>query len=174
MRGKVLKLLNLMLVVRITPAGAGKSKRADSFPLVPEDHPRRCGEKCKLVYCHAENGGITPAGAGKSLHTCPGFFPAKDHPRRCGEKPRAGRKPGRTGGSPPQVRGKADGQTIQVIYRRITPAGAGKSPGRRSWTAGCRDHPRRCGEKWLKVRLLTAILGSPPQVRGKGVCGKYR
>ena len=34
----------------------------------------------------------------------------------------------------------------------------------------CRDHPRRCGENHCGLYLLTTLLGSPPQVRGKLYC----
>ena len=30
-----------------------------------------------------------------------------------------------------------------------------------------KDHPRRCGEKLMKIPRYAEIRGSPPQVRGK-------
>ena len=73
--------------VRITPAGAGKSRTKTEIGGKSEDHPRGCGEKDQL-YTAMEydegspprvrgkavfvgpfelNVGITPAGAGKRL-----------------------------------------------------------------------------------------------------------
>ena len=34
------------------------------------------------------------------------------------------------------------------------------------------DHPRRCGENWNSMLLLSGLWGSPPQVRGK-LCSQY-
>ena len=52
-------------------------------------------------------------------------------------------------------------------YSGITPAGAGKTLLRRHCKHHIQDHPRRCGENFSLVSLLFAVLGSPPQVRGK-------
>ena len=49
----------------------------------------------------------------------------------------------------------------------ITPAGAGKTKSSGTGLYTNRDHPRRCGENPLLVCLLQALIGSPPQVRGK-------
>ena len=70
-------------------------------------------------------------------------------------------------GSPPQVRGKEQGQGLHKAWKRITPAGAGKSL--LLWFLGRlrRDHPRRCGEKGHRLILSRPLAGSPPQVRGK-------
>ena len=45
MRGKAYRGAILAAPVRITPAHAGKSDRADLFNLLNQDHPRTCGEK---------------------------------------------------------------------------------------------------------------------------------
>ena len=90
---------------RITPAGAGKTKREQSDQPKSRDHPRRCGEnrwifypkiffqgsppqvrgkrlrKHTGTYC----GRITPAGAGKTMSRTSWGIRPWDHPRRCGE-----------------------------------------------------------------------------------------
>ena len=111
---------------------------------------------------------ITPAGAGKRGHRKGVKNGKKDHPRRCGEKLLNYPKEYVELGSPPQVRGK----DVQNVRRegdyRITPAGAGKRTSTWTKTPMSGDHPRRCGEKPLRIRLVFPLLGSPPQVRGKG------
>ena len=45
MRGKVNEEHNPRITVRITPAHAGKSWLSCCWLILPEDHPRACGEK---------------------------------------------------------------------------------------------------------------------------------
>ena len=65
------------------------------------------------------------------------------------------------------MRGKGSVILFKFSFRRITPAYAGKSiiciP---AWKK-LRDHPRLCGEKFVRVALLARIIGSPPPMRGK-------
>ena len=105
-RGKVLISSGMKLPDRITPAGAGKRSIFFYHCRDFRDHPRRCGEKCRLHRQIAQKAGsppqvrgkvyfptltfqkirITPAGAGKSAAPpCEGRA-RWDHPRRCGEK----------------------------------------------------------------------------------------
>ena len=51
--------------------------------------------------------------------------------------------------------------------RRITPAYAGKRPGKTCFPGFPWDHPRLCGEKFDSWGALIWILGSPPPMRGK-------
>ena len=110
---------------------------------------------------------ITPAGAGKTMTNssrCPSL---RDHPRRCGENLSTFRRHRKERGSPPQVRGKPVNRRFDAIARRITPAGAGKTDGKRHRGQGKKDHPRRCGENYSAGYARTSNAGSPPQVRGK-------
>ena len=86
MRGKDHVYLKKGDRVRITPAGAGKSRTKTEIGGKSEDHPRGCGEKDQLYTAMeydegspprvrgkdrggmviARYKGITPAGAGKS------------------------------------------------------------------------------------------------------------
>ena len=72
-------------------------------------------------------------------------------------------------GSPPQVRGKHWRKLRRNAKSRITPAGAGKTMNNLEKRETLRDHPRRCGENPYSQIGQLAILGSPPQVRGKQV-----
>ena len=74
-----------------------------------------------------------------------------DHPRRCGENYEQLVGGVETLGSPPQVRGKQHKGFAVGDYNRITPAGAGKTVGRRFPVAAFQDHPRRCGENTKKI-----------------------
>ena len=104
-RGKLSYSRYVEQLVRLTPAGAGKTAPGKRQPFEGRDHPRRCGENISDPACcssikgsppqvrgkperniSGRSGfGITPAGAGKTLSL---FFPPQlrqDHPRRCGE-----------------------------------------------------------------------------------------
>ena len=151
------------------------------------DHPRRCGENYICLIMQIVFSGsppqvrgkpkhrpevdpclrITPAGAGKTLHGGASSMRTRDHPRRCGENSLNSSSCRRRSGSPPQVRGKQYGIHTIRLSGRITPAGAGKTE-ISSTSAKClRDHPRRCGENFLRNLTNCKQKGSPPQVRGK-------
>ena len=65
------------------------------------------------------------------------------------------------------MRGKPLNVPKTLTATGITPAGAGKTRGKRTQHRGSRDHPRRCGENCHFVSKITIRPGSPPQVRGK-------
>ena len=52
-------------------------------------------------------------------------------------------------------------------FRRITPAGAGKTRFTVKLCPTRQDHPRRCGENVSLSAICFLRSGSPPQVRGK-------
>ncbi len=113
--------------------------------------------------------GITPAGAGKTGTSPSGCTRRTDHPRRCGENC-SDTKIDKFGvGSPPQVRGKLAIRSLNRLSPRITPAGAGKTQYKPSRQGLAQDHPRRCGENLAPLNTKCAVMGSPPQVRGKPI-----
>ena len=85
-RGKPTHTPDPFAILRITPAGAGKTQQRGFMLSQMEDHPRRCGEnffsnrfifalkgsppqvrgKLYLYQLHSAHAGITPAGAGKT------------------------------------------------------------------------------------------------------------
>ena len=105
MRGKLLCYLRAKLIVRISPACAGKTTLIKISGETPKDHPRVCGEnrsllfqlalcvgspprvRGKLLYSYGVNNcvRITPACAGKTLTKDNAPIKEKDHPRVCGE-----------------------------------------------------------------------------------------
>ena len=147
-RGKPSVSPHLVLVYRITPAGAGKTTSIIRSHSDIRDHPRRCGENLQIQdsktkgigsppqvrgkplikFCHNQCIRITPAGAGKtSVCVICNIF-ARDHPRRCGENRSLLFQSRQHTGSPPQVRGKLCRRINYWQVHRITPAGAGKTP----------------------------------------------
>ena len=147
MRGKLEGVVLIGQNLRITPAGAGKTKQFLERITSTQDHPRRCGEntayKSSSSYhlgsppqvrgkpndetSISAHTGITPAGAGKTCFFIERTSSQRDHPRRCGENATA--DPSAVGllGSPPQVRGKHTVYFMSSDKPRITPAGAGKT-----------------------------------------------
>ena len=65
------------------------------------------------------------------------------------------------------MRGKALYTDNRVIFKRITPAYAGKSCLEIIRLSIILDHPRLCGEKIDESLAGCEILGSPPPMRGK-------
>ena len=132
-----------------------------------EDHPRLCGEKSDMLEKITWNLGspppmrgkvqqlpdrfrflgITPAYAGKSIFDCV-ISTCKM-------------------GSPPPMRGKAIDFSTSNSTGGITPAYAGKRSVPDCWCPCRRDHPRLCGEKCTKYKLMICATGSPPPMRGK-------
>ena len=165
-RGKRARHLVTYLHDGITPAGAGKTIMMIHDIIKIKDHPRRCGEnRCIHWYDWDDIGSppqvrgkpaadyrryhqrrITPAGAGKTRGDKKCRIANRDHPRRCGENESLENQSVLLIGSPPQVRGKLPSIICGNASTRITPAGAGKTKGKRGDTHYKQDHPRRCGE----------------------------
>ena len=167
MRGKLIVILIVILIVRITPACAGKTASRRKSPAAAKDHPRVCGENtvdaaiCDLqkgspprvrgkphgYMIHAHTCRITPACAGKTLQALSRALLPQDHPRVCGENAAIMLPVSTSGGSPPRVRGKLTGNPTKAYAEK--------------------DHPRVCGENCKPRGFFEARGGSPPRVRGK-------
>ena len=112
--------------------------------------------------------GIIPARAGSSNYTLDNGHPAGDHPRACGEQPPTAPRKGQRMGSSPRVRGAASDVRPARDTDGIIPARAGSRCIKNVNVNDCRDHPRACGEQWLRWFLLAQRMGSSPRVRGAG------
>ena len=110
---------------------------------------------------------ITPACAGKSAECTECNIRTPDHPRLCGEKSARSSSSEPFRGSPPPVRGKVFYFLLYDHLLRITPACAGKSVAYRNSKNRPKDHPRLCGEKSTRFKIIFYPIGSPPPVRGK-------
>ena len=186
-RGKRRQELKTKDLTWITPAGAGKTRCTHQIMCGDWDHPRRCGENSRPQLLTSTAMGsppqvrgklqaivdalpqirITPAGAGKTSAKDTKLIIAQDHPRRCGENAPCSQTAQKPKGSPPQVRGKRRKVGKEITVCRITPAGAGKTLGKRYSCQPLQDHPRRCGENFSCIFSANFRAGSPPQVRGK-------
>jgi len=114
----------------------------------------------------AGSSGITPAHAGSIVSfSSPQFYP-QDHPRACGEHQMNRLFYQMTLGSPPRMRGALHHYRIARRSVGITPAHAGSITPLPNCTSIRWDHPRACGEHYLKPIKITAHMGSPPRMRG--------
>ena len=168
MRGKVCVGSGLITGFRITPAYAGKSSPIEYNAIIPQDHPRLCGEKILTTRFLIILIGSPPPMRGKGITPSPIFCPAGITPAYAGKRLPAWCRPVRIRGSPPPMRGKGLTECLAGVACGITPAYAGKRsagdcPMYRPW-----DHPRLCGEKRNAHTLFPYSLGSPPPMRGKG------
>ena len=189
MRGKGVVHVFVPEKLGITPAHAGKRIRSRLPDPVGGDHPRMCGEKLSISSAHISQTGspphvrgkgpcvvysvckerITPACAGKSRACARGLTRARDHPRMCGEKicKKGGRR--EKSRSPPHVRGKDEFLPVLPQDSGITPACAGKSQTTRRVFPVLRDHPRMCGEKYLRIAVFVLLLWITPACAGKRI-----
>ena len=70
-------------------------------------------------------------------------------------------------GSPPHARGRRLFGSVEVSYRGITPACAGKTPSGARPRSPATDHPRMRGEDDYSDQSKYLIEGSPPHARGR-------
>ena len=169
MRGKAADIVGMKVVLRITPAYAGKSVPCLWTVRGCGDHPRLCGEKPEHFSQCTNLKRITPAYAGKSNHVADVYRIEWDHPRLCGEKISHALLMMLDRGSPPPMRGKVPEDCRPPTEIRITPAYAGKRSKLLLHGNFRGDHPRLCGEKLLLYVPLPAGIGSPPPMRGKAL-----
>ena len=167
MRGKVTVLVFGSMILRITPAYAGKSTIDGGKHDRSKDHPRLCGEKVCLCHMKKESKGSPPPMRGKVAGGSVFASGTRDHPRLCGEKVRQLRTCGSGQGSPPPMRGKVHKIQAYDLYNRITPAYAGKREPVFFGDGVFQDHPRLCGEKMRRFWRRCILQGSPPPMRGK-------
>ena len=126
MRGKAIMSFCSLMMIRITPAYAGKSLSLSEMTRLIWDHPRLCGEKWNAPGRREWNEGSPPPMRGKVSSSLPksiseGITPAYagkspairdtslfngDHPRLCGEKRQTAVLTLTPKGSPPPMRGK--------------------------------------------------------------------
>ena len=157
MRGKVPAILTREILLRITPAHAGKSGAASSKKLPPPDHPRACGEKASPARSSWPPPGSPPRMRGKVSQDWLATDKTGITPAHAGKSSSAPRLPRNKVGSPPRMRGKEPAGYGAFHGSGITPAHAGKSYCRLSFPALRWDHPRACGEK----KTVLAVYSTP-------------
>ena len=177
MRGKHNFNLCYCLILRITPAHAGKTQSSTRIAKNTADHPRACGENRLRMHRKRRAFGspprmrgkriitdtalrawrITPAHAGKTFISLFYHSSKTDHPRACGENLCGNSGNSSTNGSPPRMRGKRFIPLFLQLLERITPAHAGKTL--RKWRISVVD-PSPQPQSSLTSRKADASSGS--------------
>ena len=154
------------------------------------DHPRMCGEHempmrqnllhrgssphvrgaLKQDVARLRTAGIIPACAGSTQIGLEVIPCGGDHPRMCGEHAKLAQALHCNVGSSPHVRGARVRMRGTAPLRGIIPACAGSTWFFRCCSPGCRDHPRMCGEHFLRLIHEIMPTGSSPHVRGALSC----
>ena len=173
-RGKRLGGVTVAALTGLIPACAGKTQVEAVPTLLPQAHPRVCGEnKRRRLRLRLFQGSsprvrgkrdnprsrgslrrLIPACAGKTGREPTDPPRSRAHPRVCGENVREPFRKDSAMGSSPRVRGKPFLYRDPLGRRRLIPACAGKthrSPRARvcAWA-----HPRVCGEN----RIVRAVV----------------
>ena len=172
---------------RIIPAHAGQTRQTLHIECGLEEHPRACGANSRSKNLNPRRLGSSPRMRGKLRHA--GGLPASeriipahagqttifsfnsarwsDHPRACGANGVWGVFNIRGHGSSPRMRGKPAVIYPRLGARRIIPAHAGQTHGRRYMADRTPDHPRACGANSTKYNARHMPTGSSPRMRGK-------
>ena len=186
-RGKRLEAAVVLLVLRLIPAHAGKTRGACPCRGSVRAHPRSRGENKKVPLGASGQAGsspltrgkqanhhgrqaqrrLIPAHAGKTPWTASLSISPPAHPRSRGENRAKAPCASAVCGSSPLTRGKPKAGRPAAALSGLIPAHAGKTEG---WEAGggaIRAHPRSRGENVTTPRQRARAKGSSPLTRGK-------
>ena len=186
-RGKPRRTSGCRPLGRLIPALAGKTARSPCAPAPHQAHPRAGGENeagdekgstfdgssprwrgkraHREVCCGAE--GLIPALAGKTPSFIAPARAMRAHPRAGGENMVQAWRFQRSVGSSPRWRGKRGPALDARVCRRLIPALAGKTLGRRRTMSRRTAHPRAGGENPSPASAGAVQVGSSPRWRGK-------
>ena len=151
----------------ITPACAGKTRRAARRGERTSDHPRMRGEDS-----YASNGishveGSPPHARGRHSASTDSSYTHRITPA-CAGKTRFGSVSCRPSRDHPRMRGEDVLDAEQNIrLSGITPACAGKTSSLKADLNGSQDHPRMRGEDTCDNVDQVMVHGSPPHARGR-------
>ena len=171
---------------RIIPVRAGNATQLTSSITSTLDHPRACGERCRLAQLvsvlpgssqrvrgtlssdrsRAASSRIIPARAGNAVVNGISRVWKADHPRACGERWIVESRERVHAGSSPRVRGTPAPYERTVSRIRIIPARAGNARIEALCAPAAADHPRACGERLHAEVSGFQDYGSSPRVRG--------
>ena len=187
MRGKPVRCVVDIVVLRIIPAHAGQTPCDERERRSRTDHPRACGANSLTHHFFFYATGSSPRMRGKHVrdrHRPPGprIIPAHagqtpvwrgralgitDHPRACGANAPAGTQAESPTGSSPRMRGKLPCLAAWSGRSRIIPAHAGQTQPIPWPRPPPSDHPRACGANSPVRSVVCATVGSSPRMRGK-------
>ena len=171
----------------LIPAQAGKTSWSGSSWAVMWAHPRAGGENDQGAPDHGwpvgssprrrgklggkkgdvPKPGLIPAQAGKTCSTSSRRPPQRAHPRAGGENATPAKDSVFLNGSSPRRRGKLRHCRGRARRRRLIPAQAGKTHGRRPPPVTSSAHPRVDGENAACSAATLPAVGSSPRGRGK-------
>ena len=115
--------------------------------------------------------GIIPACAGNTIAPIRSITSLRDHPRVCGEHGVMATLDDPAAGSSPRVRGTPVAAAGKSPTIGIIPACAGNTVGPPLSHTVTEDHPRVCGEHWLRLRRLFGEIGIIPACAGNTFTG---
>ena len=186
-RGRSLLKVPCSRALRFTPAYAGKMwgqlggavsswvhpriRGEDWFQAITADLARGSPPHTRGRFLVAERVlhaiGFTPAYAGKigNRQSYDSFL--RVHPRIRGEDGMIIFSRAFVVGSPPHTRGRYNPLVFNRLWRRFTPAYAGKIQYVRRYVTYPQVHPRIRGEDLKRRTILKITLGSPPHTRGR-------
>ena len=158
--------------VRITPAGAGSTRRHLHRRTPRPDHPRWRGEHDGTHQRLLSLLGSPPLARGAPGRTHTARSRRRDHPRWRGEHVTPVGRASLTSGSPPLARGALPAGENVNDDLGITPAGAGSTASIVVPDPANGDHPRWRGEHGQTECSTMHSAGSPPLARGarRGRC----
>ena len=168
-------LITLQLQPWNIPAHAGKTGGdLGVYRISPGTSPRMRGKLGVVAVCSSPIRNI-PAHAGKTVEWYTRSATAKEHPRACGENETGFMPPASWKGTSPRMRGKRRRSRWCRRGRRNIPAHAGKTVSVQPQTTTEEEHPRACGENFLKCGQCAVHKGTSPRMRGKpqGVPGGF-
>ena len=165
MRGKPVRCVVDIVVLRIIPAHAGQTPCDERERRSRTDHPRACGANNDFPSNDSDPEGSSPRMRGKhrsfsfvtlNLRIIPAHAgqttlawnhpnTTSDHPRACGANRRGSIPKPSVIGSSPRMRGKRPYRHTGQDADRIIPAHAGQTAACPRSRGPTTDHPRACG-----------------------------
>ena len=140
------KISATVSVYRDHPRSCGKDGQPATQSFVVWGSPPLMRERRQQHHCFLWIRGITPTHAGKTGVVVGPANSTQDHPRSCGKDMLFMAIRAAISGSPPLVRERPHTRCTVGMFRRITPARAGKTSKPISTNASAWDHPRSCGK----------------------------
>ncbi|MFW5397406.1 MAG: hypothetical protein XXXNARYT_003134 [Candidatus Accumulibacter regalis] len=107
-----------------------------------------------------------PAPAGNAPLKSREKYPPAVHPRACGERVSGAEVAHKSAGSSPRLRGTRCRQGDAEPVLRFIPAPAGNAVSPSCGRIISAVHPRACGERCWKMRVVSPVGGSSPRLRG--------
>ena len=166
MRGTLSKTTAQVKAARFIPAYAGNAGCAGAAARPRTVHPRVCGERAGPALAGRADLRFIPAYAGNASPRKTGLGCTSVHPRVCGEREGTAGTVDSLNGSSPRMRGTRGNGGHGGQPERFIPAYAGNARLAAPGASGRSVHPRVCGERTRRGRVMPNRFGSSPRMRG--------